>query len=198
MTELYLSDITRYDGRIEKLEDGLPKSVLEHCGKHQSEKERQASLLGWNILLMILKHHKIEYEGFVVNYNEYGKPSFGNQQFNISYDGEIVAVAISTSEVGISIKKTDDDHNNIIQDYFSKSEKEQYSSSDGKAKAFTELWTRKLAFHKHVGDGIRKENIKNDIPYKEILTTYLEDKNKQGYYLSVDCIDNEKVHFKII
>lgn len=198
MTELYLSDITRYDGRIDKLEDDLPNSVLEHCRRHSSEKDRQASLLGWNILLMILKHHNIDYDKLVVTYNDYGKPFFGNQQFNISYNGEIVAVALSTSEVGISIKKIDDDHDSVIQECFSNSEKTQYNSSDEKAKTFTELWTRKLAFHKHVGDGIGKENIRNDIPYKEILTTYLEDKNKCGYYLSVDCIDNEKVHFKII
>ncbi len=198
MTELYLSDITRYDGRIDKLEDGLPISILEHCRKHVSENDRQASLLGWNILLMIFKNRNIDYKNLSVSYNEYGKPSFGKEQFNISYDGEIVAVCISTSEVGISIRKIEDDKDSIIPDCFSDSEKEKYDSSKDKSKTFTELWTRKISFHKHVGDGIRKENIRKDIPYKEILTTYIEDKNKAGYYLSVDCIDNEKVQFRII
>ncbi len=198
MTELYLSDITRYNGRIDKLEDGLPSCVLEHCRKHTSDKERQASLLGWNILLMILKNRNIDYENLQVTYNEYGKPSFGKLQFNISYDGEIVAVCISTSEVGISIRKIDEVPADLVNECFSQNEKNQYDSSNDKEKTFAELWTRKIAFHKHVGDGIRKENIRNDIPYKEILTTYLEDKNKDGYYLSVDCIDNEKVHFKVI
>ena len=198
MTELYLSDITRYDGRIDKLEDGLPDFVLEHCRKHATEKERQASLLGWNILLLIFKNQKIDYDNLPISYNEYGKPSFGNLQFNISYDGEIVAVCISTSEVGISIKKIDEVSTELVEECFSEDEKRQYEASTDKQKTFTELWTRKLAFHKHVGDGKRIENIRKDIPYKEILTTYLEDKNKDGYYLSVDCIDNEKVHFKVI
>ncbi len=198
MTELYLSDITRYDGRIDKLEDGLPDFVLDHCRKHTSEKERQASLLGWNILLLIFKNRKIDYENLLLSYNEYGKPSLGNLQFNISYDGEIVAVCISTSEVGISIKKIVEVPIGLIDECFSEDEKKQYEASTDKQKTFTELWTRKLAFHKHVGDGKRIENIRKDIPYKEILTTYLEDKNKDGYYLSVDCIDNEKVHFRVI
>ncbi len=147
---------------------------------------------------MILKNRNIDYENLQVTYNEYGKPSFGKQQFNISYAGEIVAVCISTSEVGISIKKIDDVNACLVNGCFSPFEKNQYDSSNEKEKTFAELWTRKIAFHKHVGDGIRKENIKNDTPYKEILTSYLEDKNKDGYYLSVDCIDNEKVHFKVI
>lgn len=200
MTEIYLSDITRYDGRIDKLKEGMPAFVLKHCSKHKCREDLQASLLGWNILLMLLNHRNVDTKSLSLSYNKYGKPFLGNHYFSISHSGEIVAVCLSTSEVGIDIEKIrpDRDYDFLAERFFSEEEKKQYHASSKKEKCFIQLWTRKEAFHKHVGDGIQLDNFKKDIPYKEILTTYLEDKNKDGYYLSVDCIDNEKVHFRVI
>ena len=200
MTEIFLSDITRYDNRINKLKEGMSDTILDHCEKYQNEKDLQASLLGWNILTMILANRKVDISKIDLTYNEFGKPYLGNNWFSISHSGQIVAVCVSTSEVGIDIQKIDSNRNiDLLKNrYFSEKEINILDNSDDKAKCFTEIWTRKEAFHKHVGDGIQLDKFKRDLPYDEICTIYLEDKDKNGYILSADCIDNEKVYIKVI
>lgn len=200
MTEIYLSDITRYNGRIEKLEEGIPEAILSHCKKYQNENDLQASLLGWNIVLMLLNHQKIDVDKISISYNEYGKPFLGNHFFSISHSGSIVAVALSSSEVGIDLEmiRRDRDYDALANRYFSKAEKETYHSAKNKPDTFTMLWTKKEAFHKHVGDGIILPDFQRDLPYKEIESIYITDGDGNGYYLSVDCIDNENFHIHII
>ncbi len=200
MTEIYLSDITRYDGRIEKLVEGIPEEILSHCRKHQNETDLQASLLGWNILLMLLDRQKVDIEKLKLTYNEYGKPFLGTHYFSISHSGTIVAVCLSTSEVGIDLEiiRKDRDYDALSKRYFSEKEQNSYSSSEDKPTAFTKIWTKKEAFHKHIGDGIIMPTFQKDLPYQEIETTYLTDKDGNGYCLAVDCIDNEKFHIRVI
>ena len=131
MTEIYLSDITRYDGRIDKLKEGMPAFVLEHCSKHKCREDLQASLLGWNILLMLLNHRNVDTKSLSLSYNEYGKPFLGNHYFSISHSGEIVAVCLSTSEVGIDIEKVRPDRD---YDFLDSSAKKRRNSITPQAK----------------------------------------------------------------
>lgn len=200
MTQVYLSDIRRYDGRIDKLKDGLPASVLSHCLRYENERDVQASLLGWNILSLMLGKEEIDFSKIPLTYNEFGKPLLGNHFFSISHSGNIVAVCLSTSEVGIDIEQVrkDRDYEALAKRFFSPEEMSEYEKSKDKEECFVQLWTRKEAFHKHVGDGLRLDKIKKPLPYSDIYTVYLTDEDKNGYYLSVDCIDNERVLVSVI
>ena len=81
MTQVYLSDIRRYDGRIEKLKEGLSSSVLSHCLRYPEKREVQASLLGWNILSLMLEKEGTDLSALSLTYNESGKPFLGNHFF---------------------------------------------------------------------------------------------------------------------
>lgn len=200
MTELFLSDVSRYDGRIDKLLEGIPDFISEHCKRHKNEEDLQASLLGWNILIMIFKSRNIDIDSLKLTYNENNKPYLGTHWFSISHSKSLVAVCYSDSEVGCDIEYVDNsrDYQRLSEEYLSPKEKEMFDSSSDKANTFTSLWTRKEAFHKHVGDGVTIENRRRELPYSDIYTTYLTDKNNDGYYLSVDCIDNQKVQIRIV
>ncbi len=200
MTQVYLSDIRRYDGRIEKLKEGLSSSVLSHCLRYPEKREVQASLLGWNILSLMLEKEGTDLSALSLTYNESGKPFLGNHFFSISHSGNIVAVCLSTSEVGIDIEliRKDRNYDLLAKRYFSPEEKNEYDRSEDKAGCFVRLWTRKEAFHKHVGDGMRLDRIRRTLPYSDIYTVFLKDGDGNGYYLSVDCIDNEKVLLSVI
>lgn len=195
MTRVYLAEVSRYDGRIDKLKEGIPECILSHVSKYKDEHDIQASLLGWNIFLIELEKKKIEFNPKDLSFNEFGKPYYKGMYFNISHSKDIVAFCVSDSEVGIDIEAiTDRNYDLLAERYLGIKETEEYQKSiENKAESFLRLWTKKEAFHKHVGDGINLDSIKNDVPYGDIYTIYLTDKNDLGYYLSVDCIDNEKV-----
>lgn len=202
MTLIYLSEIHRYDGRISFLKDGLPEDIIQHCLKYQNEHDIQASLLAYNIIISTLKKEGVDCSKLPLNYNQYKKPYFSHCKlhFNISHSGDIVAVALSTSEVGIDIEMDDDkrDYDALAKRYFGPNELKTYQNSNQKIETFLSLWTKKEAFHKHVGDGIILGQFEKDIPYSDIYTTKLEDSFNHIYYLSCDCIDNEKVNLMII
>ena len=198
MTRVYLSLVSRYDGRVEKLEEGLPEAVLTHCNTRVGQ-ARQASLLGWNILLLLMEKAGKETSSLTISCNEDGKPSIPGFEFNISHSGDIVAVAISTSEVGVDIEKEEErDYDALEKRYLGPKETEIYQKSEDKAHTFLTLWTKKEAFHKHVGDGIHLDMIKRDVPYGEIYTIDVSDAEGKKYVLSVDCIDNEKVQVDVL
>lgn len=199
MTNVYLSEISRYDNRIDLLKEGIPDDILIHCTRYKDERDVQASLLGWNILLEILKKNGIDIKGLKLQYNDHNKPLLKQVYFNISHSLDVVAVAISSSEVGIDIQSIDErDYDLLANRYLSSSEKEEYDKSLNKADTFTRLWTIKESFYKHTGEGINLDTIKKELPYKDIFTTYLKDRDGRGYYLSVDCIDNQRVHITVL
>lgn len=202
MTIVYLSELSRYDGRVSLLEEGMNEDVILHCKKHEEERHYQASLLAYNVLKVALNQQGIDLNQFTLTVEENGKPRFVSlpMHFNISHSGEIVAVAISTSEVGLDLEQVDDtrDHDSLAKRYFGKKEKEAFLHASNKVDTFYSIWTKKEAFHKHVGDGIDFDTFAKDLPYGDIFTTTLSDRKGNMYYLSVDCIDNEKVNLMIL
>ena len=199
MTQVFLSEVNRYDGRVSQLEEGLPSWVLEHCKNHQEPHEYQSSLLAWNVLLLVLEKQGFDPKKLEFTITAQNKPKIKGVEFNISHSGDIVAVALSTSEVGVDIQREEEkDFDHLSVHLFGENELKQYQMSEDKKKCFYEIWTKKEAFHKHVGDGIDMSKIKRDLPYQEIFTERLQDRFGFDFTLSVDCIDNERVIVSII
>lgn len=202
MTVVYLSEISRYDGRISLLEEGMSDDILTHCKRHQNEQDYQASLLAFNVLNQALKQQGIDVNTYSLSYQENNKPYFPNMpyHFNISHSGDIVAVCISNFEVGIDVEliATTRDFDALASRYFGKREKEDYHHAIDKIETFYKTWTKKEAFHKHVGDGFSLDTFAKDLPYGDIYTTKLSDNAGRMYSLSVDSIDNERINIMVI
>lgn len=86
---------------------------------------------------------------------ENGKPVAENLFVSISHSGGKFAVCASQNPIGIDIEKiADRDFDSIVKRIFGAKEKEYYSKNKS-ADAFYEIWTRKEAYSKILGDGIR-------------------------------------------
>ena len=98
-----------------------------------------------------------------------GKPYFTNHpeiSFSISDCGEYVAVALSKKNqiVGIDLEAVRTVSERMISRFFSEGEQRgcKHLSDVERQKAFIEVWTRKEAFSKYLGCGLRGDLRKLD------------------------------------
>lgn len=90
-----------------------------------------------------------------ISYLKNGKPVAENLFVSISHSKGKCAVCVSEREVGIDIEKISDrDFEKIARKTFSEKEREYYFNSKS-PQMFYEIWTRKEAYSKISGDGIR-------------------------------------------
>jgi len=88
-------------------------------------------------------------------YLEDGPPTW----FNLSHSGHLAAVAVSTEfEVGVDIERLRPVRQDLPDRYFSRSEATALATLEGDAwrAAFFRCWTRKEAFIKALGEGMRQ------------------------------------------
>lgn len=90
-----------------------------------------------------------------ISYLKNGKPVADNLFVSISHSNGRCAVCVSEKEIGIDIEKiTDRDFEKIVRRIFGEKEKEYYFKNKT-PQIFYEIWTRKEAYSKISGDGIR-------------------------------------------
>lgn len=91
-----------------------------------------------------------------ISYLPSGKPVAENCFVSISHSKGKCAVCASKNPIGIDIEKiTDRDFEKIVRKTFGEKEAEYYLKSKN-AQTFYEIWTRKEAYSKISGDGIRE------------------------------------------
>ncbi|MBQ8980828.1 MAG: 4'-phosphopantetheinyl transferase superfamily protein [Eubacterium sp.] len=88
--------------------------------------------------------------------NDFGKPYIENcaVRFNLSHSGSIAMIAISDTEVGCDVQKTEEAPLKVAQRYFCESEQNLINESNDKAKMFFRLWTLKESYIKMLGKGL--------------------------------------------
>ena len=112
-----------------------------------------------------------------ISADENGKPYFKNHpqfHFNISHSKDIIAVAVSSAPVGVDAEKLRDANLKIAERRFTETEKAFVKTNED----FFYVWTRKEAYLKKTGKGLRQS-----------LSSFcvLEDTNIKTFIMS-DCI----------
>lgn len=112
------------------------------------------------VKLIIQKEYNIGFDKISIVNDELGKPYIKNLPnifFNISHTHNVIAIAFSTNKVGVDIEKETETSSKIAKRFFTPKECEYImSSSNEHSKAFLEIWTKKEAFVKYLGLGLRK------------------------------------------
>lgn len=90
--------------------------------------------------------------------NEYGKPflvDVDDFHYNISHTRNAITVGVSQTPIGVDVERIRGFQNAIVKRFFSKKEK-QYVESDNEnsSKRFYEIWTKKEAYVKWIGEGL--------------------------------------------
>ena len=124
-------------------------------------------------------------------YNENGKPYFKSHphfHFNISHSADTVAVAISDSTVGIDIELLRETDLKIAKRFFSEKETEFIGNDN---RRFFEIWTKKEAYLKQIGTGLKFPLSSFDVIDNPLIETF----QKDSYIISVSAEKHQYTEF---
>lgn len=148
------------------------------------------------VKLIIQKEFGIDINQISIVNDDLGKPYIEGHEnifFNISHTHNVIAIAFSDNRVGVDIEKETENSTGIAKRFFTEKENEYITNvSVDPMKAFLEIWTKKEAFIKYLGLGLRKPLddfcVVNDFLKDNFLTlqsencivSYYDGNNKNG------------------
>ena len=137
--------------------DLLPKARLEKLSRIKQERSRKQCVAAGLLLEYGLREHGICGKNMTFLENSDGKPYILEQPklcYNLSHSGEYVALAIADYDVGIDIEKVRYGQERLVKRFFSEEEATCLLDSF-RDMELTRTWTRKEAFIKACGIGMR-------------------------------------------
>ena len=148
------------------------------------------------VKLIIQKEFGIDINQISIVNDDLGKPYIEEHEnifFNISHTHNVIAIAFSDNRVGVDIEKETENGLEIAKRFFTDKENDYIAHmSADPMKAFLEIWTKKEAFIKYLGLGLRKPLddfcVVNDFLRDNFLTlqsencivSYYDENNKNG------------------
>ena len=144
----------------------LSEDEIRRANKYKFHIHRKQFITYRIALRKILSiYYKISPRELVFKYTEYGKPYVANSpiqyniQFNLSHSEDMAVLGVTKNNLlGVDIEyiKPIDNIDDIAIQFFSKSEYKKFVSLPSKYKleCFYEIWTRKEAFIKAIGEGL--------------------------------------------
>ena len=133
------------------------------------------SYLAWNYLKeIVLKELKLDIDKLNLTYNEYGKPLFDEFCFNISHSQNVIAIAISSKDIGIDIQCLD------VNDTFLLAKK---MNMENNPKEVIERFSKIEAHGKKIGKGINMSSFQKTPEISLLKRLNIENKE---FVLSVD------------
>ena len=93
-----------------------------------------------------------------------GKPylsGYPDVHFNVSHSGELIVCAVGREKVGIDVEKVREFKENLIFKVCNREERERILNSVDTNAEFCKVWTKKEAYLKYLGEGIKSFNLKN-------------------------------------
>ena len=189
MTEVYVLDITNLG--LEKYLKKLPRNFLDQVNKYKEDNQRRRSFFSWYLLYLKLVERKINVSNLKVEFNENGKPLIEGINFNISHSHNLVAVAISSHEVGIDLELVEEkDNEKIAKKIMNEEEYQKYLKNK---EYFYKVWTKKEAYLKRKGLALDFA-LNKDYKIDDVVSYYIQDEDDHYYYLSVSP-SSSKVEF---
>jgi len=180
MTEVYVLDITNLE--LEKHLKKLPSNFLDQVNKYKEEDQRRRSFFSWYLLYLKLVERKINVSNLKVEFNENGKPLIEGINFNISHSYNLVAIAISSHEVGIDLELVEEkDNERIAKKIMNEEEYQKYLKNK---EYFYKVWTKKEAYLKRKGLSLEFA-LNKDQRIEDVASYYIQDEDYNDYYLSV-------------
>jgi 4'-phosphopantetheinyl transferase len=189
MIEVYILDITNLE--LEQYLKKLPNNFLVQVNKYKEENQRKRSFFSWYLLYLKFLERKINAFNLKVEFNENGKPLIEGINFNISHSHNLVAVAISSHEVGIDLELIEDkDNSKIAKKIMNEEEYQKYLKNK---EYFYKVWTKKEAYLKRKGLALDFA-LNKDQKIEDVVSYYIQDEDDHYYYLSVSP-SSSKVEF---
>lgn len=150
------------------LEEGMPalsQERQEKIRRYVGDKSKlQSFCCAFLVRVILQRDFGMTSDQIQVNYLEKGKPVLVDQAGEIiqphiswSHSKKAVAVAVSREPVGVDVEWIGVYQEKIARKYFSQTEWEHLEQSEQKEQEFYKLWTRKEAFVKRSGEGLRKD-----------------------------------------
>lgn len=104
------------------------------------------------------EEYNIEKSTLILSKGPHGKPFFKNLpnfHFNISHSGELKVIAVSDSNIGIDIEKLRTPNLSVTRRFCE--DEYTYVTQNASPTAFFEVWTKKEAYLKYLGEGLHAE-----------------------------------------
>lgn len=137
------------------------------CNKLFNEEKSEITFKAWSLLNELLIEENIDLFNEDIFYNEFGKPYLLSKKifFNISHSKSLIAIIISDKECGIDIQFIDysKDHIKYVNKLLSIEELEQYKIQEDKISYFYKQWSKKEAYFKYIGTGIKLKNLNIEV-----------------------------------
>lgn len=138
------------DGKMDELLSLIPSEKRAKIEKIKNAIDKKLSIYALALAIKITGKSDILY-------TENGKPYFKDNDlyFSIAHTKNAIALAVSEKPIGVDIEKIRDTKNDIAKRFFTSDENKFINSSSDKGQAFFEIWTKKEAYLKQVGTGLK-------------------------------------------
>lgn len=129
--------------------------------KYRNETDKLTSLYAEVILrneVMLLTG--LDNEKIIIKKSKSGKPyldGLADVHFSISHSDRYLAVAVHDKEIGIDIEVINKARMKVAKRFFMPQEYEFILNADSIDEAFYYIWTRKEAYVKYTGEGLKRE-----------------------------------------
>ena len=190
----------------EHISDSIFNSLLSYVTyekrqiiyKYKYSIDKKLSLYSELLLRIIVSQTlHIHSNEIIIKRSKTGKPfleQFPELEFNISHTRNAIAIALSSSTVGIDIEHIKDMDLKIAENYYTSNEYKYVVSSEFECnQRFYEVWTRKEAYIKYTGNGLATPLNSFDV-FKNKLKDQINTFIRNSYCISVcnnldkDCI----------
>lgn len=194
----------------QKLTQLVSSEKMQKLGKLKQDIDKKLSLYAEILLKLALQRQLgLNLEDIQLDYDEMGKPFIKNHPkafVSIAHSGNRIAVAVSQKPIGIDIEKLKTANLKIAKRFFTPEENKIITTAKDISSAFFTVWTKKEAYLKCLGTGLRQalnsfstidDAIKGDFfTIKEagyIISAYGARANKAGKLIPVSESEIEKL-----
>lgn len=165
------NDLTKYDEpSLQRLFDSMPSERQQAYGQINNPQQRRNSMVAYDLLVQLLKAEGIFTVMPTFSIGRYGKPAmneYPNMEFNLSHCRGGVAVALHNAPIGIDVECRRRVNDSLMTKVCNCNELSSLATSNDKELDFIRIWTRKEAYVKMTGKGIRCDLSQIELPLKD-------------------------------